>query len=104
MLLHPDRLLPADPGTRRIARDLLEAVEHLPIISPHGHTDPRWWGENPAFDNPAELFVIPDHYVVRMLVSQGVPFEALGIGDGAEKDPRAIWRIFARRRWCWPMG
>ncbi len=96
MLLHPDRLLPADPGTRRIARDLLEAVEHLPIISPHGHTDPRWWGENPAFDNPAELFVIPDHYVVRMLVSQGVPFEALGIGDGAEKDPRAIWRIFAR--------
>lgn len=96
MLLHPDRLLPADPGTRRIARDLFEAVEHLPIVSPHGHTDPRWWGENPAFDNPAELFVIPDHYVVRMLVSQGVPFEALGIGDGAEKDPRAIWRIFAR--------
>lgn len=96
MLLHPDRLLPADPGTRRIARDLFAAVEHLPIVSPHGHTDPRWWGENPAFDNPAELFVIPDHYVVRMLVSQGVPFEALGIGDGAEKDPRAIWRIFAR--------
>ena len=95
MLLHPDRLLPADPGTRAVARGLYEAVATLPIVSPHGHTDPRWWGENPAFANPAELFVIPDHYVVRMLISQGVPYEALGIGAGAEKDPRAIWRCFA---------
>lgn len=96
MLLHPDRLFPADPATRAIARDLYRAVEHLPIVSPHGHTDPRWWGENPAFANPAELFVIPDHYVVRMLVSQGVPYEALGIGENAENDPRIIWRTFAR--------
>jgi glucuronate isomerase len=95
MALHPDRLFPSDPATRAIARDLFRAVEALPIVSPHGHTDPRWWGENPAFDNPAALFVIPDHYVCRMLVSQGVTFAALGIGPGAETDPRAIWRTFA---------
>jgi glucuronate isomerase len=94
-LLHRDRLFPADPASRAIARDLFRAVERLPIVSPHGHTDPRWWGENPAFENPAALFVIPDHYVCRMLVSQGVPFAALGIGPGAETDPRAIWRSFA---------
>jgi len=95
MTLHPDRLFPADPASRAIARDLFRAVESLPIVSPHGHTDPRWWGENPAFENPAALFVIPDHYVCRMLVSQGVPFAALGIGPGAETDPRTIWRTFA---------
>lgn len=95
MTLHSDRLFPADPSTRAIARDLFRAVESLPIVSPHGHTDPRWWGENPAFENPAVLFVIPDHYVCRMLVSRGVPFAALGIGPGAETDPRTIWRTFA---------
>lgn len=94
-LLHPDRLFPADPGTRAVARDLFAQVEALPIVSPHGHTDPRWWSENRAFANPSELLVIPDHYVVRMLVSQGLPFEELGIGKGAETDPRAIWRRFA---------
>ncbi|MEZ5797799.1 MAG: glucuronate isomerase [Paracoccaceae bacterium] len=95
MLLHPDRLFPADPATRAVARDLYGAVARLPIVSPHGHTDPRWWGENPAFANPAELFVIPDHYVVRMLISQGIRYEDLGIGAGAEADPRRIWRCFA---------
>jgi glucuronate isomerase len=96
MTLHPDRLLPPDPATRKLARDLHAAVADLPIVSPHGHTDPRWWGENPAFSDPAQLFVTPDHYVTRMLTSQGVPFEAMGIGAGAETDPRAIWRVFAR--------
>lgn len=94
-LLHPERLLPADPGTREIAKALFKTVEDLPIVSPHGHTDPRWWGENPAFTDAAELFVIPDHYVVRMLVSQGVPYESLGIGGGAGADRRGIWRTFA---------
>ncbi|NKB79637.1 glucuronate isomerase [Ochrobactrum daejeonense] len=95
MLLHPDRLFPADPATRSIARDLYRGIADAPIVSPHGHTDPRWWGENPAFANPAELFVIPDHYVVRMLISQGVSYEELGIGKGAQTDARAIWRSFA---------
>lgn len=95
MLLHPDRLLPPDPATRAIARSLYASVADRPIVSPHGHTDPRWWGENTSFSNPADLFITPDHYVVRMLVSQGIPYEALGIGEGARSDPREIWRSFA---------
>jgi len=94
-LLHPDRLFPADSTTREIARSLFETVENLGIVSPHGHTDPVWWGENPAFENPAALLVQPDHYVLRMLVSQGVSYAALGIGPGAESDPRNVWRTFA---------
>ena len=94
-LLHPDRLFPADPATRAIARALFQTVERAPIVSPHGHTDPLWWSENAAFDNAADLFVKPDHYVLRMLVSQGVSYAALGIGPGAEPDPRMIWRTFA---------
>ncbi|MEM9796339.1 MAG: glucuronate isomerase [Pseudomonadota bacterium] len=92
--LHPDRLFPADTTTRAIARQLYEGVQSLPIVSPHGHTDPLWWGENPAFPDPTALVVTPDHYVTRMLVSQGVSFEELGIG--AEADPRAVWRLFAK--------
>ena len=95
-MLHPDRLFPADPTTRQIARDLFAQVSAMPIVSPHGHTDPAWWGENPAFENAAQLFVTPDHYVVRMLVSQGVSYESLGIGKEAERDPRKIWRRFAQ--------
>lgn len=99
MILHPDRLLPADPATRAVAKRLFERVEGLPIVSPHGHTDPRWFAENAAFADPAQLFVIPDHYVFRMLHSQGVPLEALGVprrdGGPVETDPRAIWRLFA---------
>lgn len=95
-MLHPDRLFPADPGTRALARAFFVEIEKLPIISPHGHTDPRWWGDDTKFGNPSELLVIPDHYVVRMLISQGVTYGELGIGPGAEIDPRRIWRTFAR--------
>ncbi|WP_295811258.1 glucuronate isomerase, partial [uncultured Nitratireductor sp.] len=95
MPLHPDRLFPADPTTRDIAQRLYETVAELPIVSPHGHTEPRWWGANEPFPDPASLIVTPDHYVTRMLISQGVPFEALGIGQNGETDPRAIWRTFA---------
>ncbi|MGR3803772.1 glucuronate isomerase [Marinibacterium profundimaris] len=98
-LTDPDRLFPADPATRDMARALYEGVKDLPIISPHGHCDPRWFAENARFPNPAELFVVPDHYVFRMLVSQGVPMPALGVprvdGGETERDPRTIWRLFA---------
>ena len=97
--LHPDRLFPADPGVRSVARKLYESVKDLPIISPHGHTDPRWYADNINFPNPAQLFLIPDHYVFRMLHSQGVKLEDMGIprvdGGKTESDPRKIWRIFA---------
>ncbi|MFN3672882.1 MAG: glucuronate isomerase [Bosea sp. (in: a-proteobacteria)] len=100
MLLNDDRLLPADPVTRGVARRLYAGIRDLPIISPHGHTDPRWFAENAAFPDPAALFVKPDHYIFRMLYSQGVRLEELGIarrdGKPVEADPRAVWRIFAK--------
>ena len=99
LILHPDRLFPPDEATRTIARRLHEAVRGLPLISPHGHTDPAWFALNQPFANPAELLIVPDHYVFRMLYSQGVPLESLGIprrdGGPVERDPRKIWRIFA---------
>ena len=99
LLLHEDRLFPSDPGQRAVARRLYEQVKDLPIVSPHGHTDPRWFAEDAPFPNPAQLFVVPDHYVFRMLLSQGVPLEQLGVpradGGAVETDPRAIWRRLA---------
>ncbi|WP_062203610.1 glucuronate isomerase [Aureimonas sp. AU12] len=99
MALNPDRLLPIEPEARAIARRLFEGVANLPIVSPHGHTDPLWYADNQPFPDPAALFVVPDHYIFRMLYSQGVPLEALGVprtdGGPSETDPRAIWRIFA---------
>ena len=99
LTLHPDRLLPADPATRDIARALYETVRALPIVSPHGHTDPTWFAGNARFGNATELLLVPDHYVFRMLYSQGVPIEALGVGraDDPTFDPRAAWRLFAER-------
>jgi glucuronate isomerase len=98
--LHPDRLFPAEPGTRAIARRLYAAVRALPIISPHGHTDPRWFAADQPFSDPASLLLTPDHYITRMLYSQGVALEALGVAPGGEErqsppDPPAIWRTFA---------
>ena len=98
-LLDEDRLFPLDGKARMLARGLYATVRDLPIISPHGHTDPRWFAENAAFPDPASLFVTPDHYVFRMLHSQGVPLEDLGVarvdGGPVESDGRAIWRLFA---------
>jgi glucuronate isomerase len=98
-LLNPDRLFPPDPMTRALAREIYRSVAHLPIVSPHGHTDPRWFAEDRPFADPAQLFVIPDHYVFRMLHSQGIPLGDLGVprvdGGPVESDPRKIWRRFA---------
>ena len=97
--LDPDRLFPPDPATRAIARRLYETVRDRPIISPHGHTDPAWFAGNEAFGNPAELLITPDHYVFRMLYSQGVRLEDLGLsplgGGEVKTDARRIWRCFA---------
>ena len=80
---------------REIARELYRAVASLPIVSPHGHTDASWFALNEPFENATELLLQPDHYLFRMLHSQGVPLEALGIG--APADPREAWRVFAER-------
>ncbi len=98
-MLHPDRLFPTEPSVRAIARELFAGVETLPIVSPHGHTDPRWFGENQPFADPAQLLIVPDHYLFRMLFSQGVRLEDLGVprrdGGAVETEGRKIWRLFA---------
>lgn len=97
--LHPDRALPAEPIQRGIARELYRAVADLPIISMHGHIDVGAILRNDAFGDPAEMFILPDHYLLRMLVSQGITHEQLGVrpldGGGFETDHRMVWRRFA---------
>lgn len=97
--LDANRLFPIEPKPLALARALYDGVKSLPIISPHGHVDPSWLADNVPFENAAELFVTPDHYVFRMLYSQGVSLEALGVArrDGTRDsvDPREVWRLFA---------
>ena len=97
--LHEDRLFPAEAAQRAVARRLYAEIKDLPIVSPHGHTDPAWFARNAPFGDPAELFIIPDHYLFRMLYSQGVALEDLGVprrdGGPVERDGRKIWRRFA---------
>ncbi|MCX7855582.1 MAG: glucuronate isomerase [Anaerolineae bacterium] len=98
-MLHPDRLFSPEPTVRNLARELYESVAGLPIFSPHGHVDPRLFADpNATFGSPADLFIIPDHYVTRMLYSQGIPLESLGVpradGEPVESDHRQIWRLF----------
>lgn len=99
MPLRHDRFFNPDPSQKAAALDLYEQVRDLPLICPHGHVDPRLFAENKPFPNPAALFITPDHYVFRMLYSQGVSLESLGIrpldGSPYETDPRTIWRTFA---------
>jgi glucuronate isomerase len=92
-----DRYFSPDPAQRQIARDLYQSVKDLPLICPHGHIDPRLFAEpDYQFNSPVELLIIPDHYVFRMMYSQGIALEALGIprkdGGAVEQDHRKIWQ------------
>lgn len=109
--LHPDRLLPSEGRALAIARELYLEVAGMPILSPHGHTDPSWFAENGPFPDPTATLVTPDHYLVRMLYSQGVPMEVLGVraldGSTGPVDPRTAWRVFAEHfhlLWGTPSG
>lgn len=97
--LHEDRYFSPVESVRKFAREIYYTIKDLPIISPHGHVDPAILSENKPFPNPTQLFFIPDHYLYRMLYSQGISMESLGIptldGSKVEKDPRKIWQIFA---------
>ena len=98
--LPDDRYFGPDPRQKEIAQHLYRQVATLPLICPHGHVDPRMFADPEySFGSPADLLIIPDHYVFRMLYSQGVPMEALGIprkdGGKVEKDHRKIWKTFA---------
>lgn len=93
LTLDPDRLFPAEPTTREIARDLYAEVKDLPIISPHGHVDPWLLVTNEPFSDPTTLFLTFDHYIFRLLHANGVDLADVGAGTAELKDPRAAWRI-----------
>jgi glucuronate isomerase len=98
--LHPDRFFDSDDGVRRVARSLYEEISRLPLICPHGHVDPSLLADDRAFPEPSALLITPDHYIFRMLYSQGVPMESLGVPARdplvkVEQDPRKVWRRFA---------
>ena len=98
LTLDPDRLFPADPAVRSIARGLYERVKGLPIVSPHGHTDPTWFATDEPWRNATELLLAPDHYLFRMLYSQGIALDQLGVPSRAgpsDADPREAWRLLA---------
>jgi glucuronate isomerase len=98
-VLNENRFFDPDPHVRHITHELYLGVKDLPIISPHGHVDPKLLADNAPFPDPAELIIIPDHYIYRMLYSQGIKLEALGVptrdGSPVETDHRKIWQIFA---------
>src|SRR5205823_3883878 len=99
LVLHEDRFFDSDPNIRRVARELYEEIRELPLICPHGHVESRLLADNDSFPEPAALLIVPDHYIFRMLYSQGVALESLGIpardGTPVETDPRQIWQRFA---------
>src|SRR5688572_13637558 len=96
-----DRYFDPDPTIRRHARAIYDETRGLPLVSPHGHVDAALLATDAPFADPATLLVTPDHYVLRMLYSRGVPLESLGISpiDGqppaGETDPRKIWQLLA---------
>ena len=92
--LHPDRLLPSEPGLRSIAQQLYESVKDLPIISPHGHVPAHWLADDIAFHDPTSLLITPDHYVNRLLHAHGVELSTLGVGQGplTEQQSREAFR------------
>jgi glucuronate isomerase len=99
LTLHEDRLFPADPTVRGLARELYQQVKGLPIISPHGHTDPAWFAGNEPFGNATELLLAPDHYLYRMLYSQGIALADLSVvprGQKPDVDARSAWHLFAK--------
>lgn len=99
--LDPERLLPVDPATRRVALEIYREVADRPIVSPHGHVDPGLLVADEPFGDPAALLVTPDHYVTRLLHAHGVPLERLGLGtSGRAAPPREVWRTFCEHWWA----
>lgn len=99
LFLEPDRFLPVEKNTRDLARELYASVKDAPIVSPHGHTDPKWFATNKNFENATDFLIVPDHYILRMLYSQGISLEDIGApqkGKSSDTSPREAWRIFSK--------
>lgn len=98
LAVHPDRLLPTEPGLRSVARELYRSVKDLPIISPHGHVPPQWLAEDAPFSDPTSLLITPDHYVNRLLHANGVSLADLGVNqtDFGEARQRNAFRLLCK--------
>jgi len=97
--LDPDRLFPIEPKSRALSQALYDQVRDLPIISPHGHTDPSWFADNAPFEDALSLLVVPDHYLLRMFYSRGIDLSELGVPDRDGRvsvSRREGWRTFAK--------
>ncbi|HEY0755242.1 MAG TPA: glucuronate isomerase [Ktedonobacteraceae bacterium] len=94
-----ERYFSSDAVQRSIAYGLYKQTRNLPLLCPHGHVDPRILAEEShTWGSPVDLLIIPDHYIFRMLYSQGISLEALGIPrrdeQPVEQDHRKIWQLF----------
>ena len=96
--LDPDRALPFAAEQRSVAREIYSQTKELPLICMHGHVEPEVFADDTPFADPAQLLIVPDHYVFRMLASQGIEPARLGVprkdGGPYETDSRKIWRTF----------
>ena len=101
LVLHEDRFFDPDPSIRRAARAVYDEIRDLPLVCPHGHVEPRLLAGNEPFPEPTALLIVPDHYIFRMLYSQGIPLEKLGVplsdGTPSAADPREVWQLFGER-------
>ncbi len=98
LFVHSDRLLPADPATREVARRIYSQTRDLPILSPHSHVPAEWLADNVPFADPTHLLLQPDHYVLRLLHANGAELSDLGrTAEGfhplGEAAARKAWRI-----------
>src|SRR5690606_31970821 len=97
--LNTDRLFPTGKKARLVARDLYEGTASLPIVSPHGHVLPQWFADNKPVSDSSSLCLTPDHYVLRMMRSQCLSYDAMGVPrkDGAPvASGRDAWNLFAK--------
>ena len=96
--LDPHRALPFPAEQRSIAWEIYSETKDLPLICMHGHVEPEVLAEDVPFADPAQLLIVPDHYVFRMLASQGIEPARLGVprldAGPIETDSRRIWRTF----------
>ena len=100
LTLHPDRLFSPEPRQRDLARALYATVKDLPIVSPHGHTDPQWFADNEPFSERVGAVHHAGPLRVPHALQPGRARSRIWRSRGAtagrsKQDARQIWRTFA---------
>lgn len=91
-------LFDPEPAVRETALELFAQTKSLGLICPHGHIAPSLLAEPGArFLHPTDLLIRFDHYIFRLLYSQGIALESLGVGVAeGEYDPIKAWEVFCQ--------